>query len=297
MRAAQIGILVNTALAITKLIAGVVGHAYALTADAIESTADIFSSLIVLGGLHIASQPADENHPYGHGRAEALAAAVVSLMILAAAVGIAAEAVHEILIPGTAPAPWTLIVLVVVMGIKWMLARRVSAVANEVESTAVKADASHHMSDAITSAAAFVGISIAVLGQRLGGGPAWASADAIAALVASAVIFYNGAHMLRPAIDDLMDRVPDADIVRRVSAAARSVREVCDIEKLKIRKVGLQYTVDLHVQADPAMSLHDAHVVSGKVKGAIRAAMPTVDGVLIHMEPYEGHPGPACNHE
>jgi divalent metal cation (Fe/Co/Zn/Cd) transporter len=111
------------------------------------------------------------------------------------------------------------------------------------------------------------------------------------------VIFYNGARMLRPAIDDLMDRIPDADIVKRVSTAARSVREVCDIEKLKIRKVGMQYTVDLHVQADPAMSLHDAHIVSGKVKGAIRTAMPTVDSVLIHMEPYEGHPGPECNHE
>lgn len=297
IRSAQLGILVNTALAITKLVAGIVGHAYALIADAIESTADIFSSLVVIGGLHIASQPADENHPYGHGRAEALAAAVVSLMILAAAIGIAAEAVREILVPHTTPAPWTLGVLVVVMAIKWLLARRVGAVGKEVESTAVKADASHHLSDAITSAAAFIGISVAVLGRRLGGGPGWASADAIAALVAAGVIFYNGIHMIRPAIDDLMDRLPDESIVRRVSRAARSVREVCDIEKLKIRKVGLHYAVDLHVQADPRMSLHDAHIVSGKVKGAIRAEMPTVDDVLIHMEPYEQHPGPQCNHD
>ncbi|HEV2643362.1 MAG TPA: cation diffusion facilitator family transporter, partial [Candidatus Elarobacter sp.] len=265
-----------------KLIAGVVGHAYALVADAVESTADIFSSLIVIGGLHIAAQPADENHPYGHGRAEALAGAVVSLMLIAAAIGIAIEAIREIRTPHHAPKAWTLVVLVGVMVIKQILARRVSNVAAETGSRAVMADAQHHHSDAITSAAAFIGISIAVIG-----GPGWEPADDWAALVASGVIAYNGVKMLRPAIDDLMDRMPDISIFQCVSAAATSVEEVCAIEKLKIRKIGLTYAVDLHVQADPRMSLHDAHIVSGKVKGAIKAAMPAVDGVHIHMEPFE----------
>lgn len=273
---------VNLILAIIKLIAGVVGHAYALVADAVESTADIFSSLVVYGGLRIAAQPADEDHPYGHGRAEALAGAFVALMLIAAAIGIAIEAVREIRTPHHVPKAWTLGVLVGVIAIKQVLATKVFQIGSEIGSTAVMGDAQHHRSDVITSTAAFIGISIAVIG-----GPGWEQADDWAALVASLVIAYNGAKMLRPAVNDLMDHLPDESVVKAIANAATSVPDVRAIEKLKVRKVGLQYTVDLHVQTDALMSLHDAHIVSGKVKGAIRAAMPAVDGVLIHMEPYE----------
>lgn len=282
MRAAQVGMLVNLVLAIIKLIAGIVGHAYALVADAVESTADIFSSLVVYGGLHIAAQPADEDHPYGHGRAEALAGALVALMLFAAALGIAIEAIREIRTPHHTPKAWTLAVLVGVIVIKQILASRVFLIGSETGSTAIMADAQHHRSDVVTSTAAFIGIGIAVIG-----GPGWEQADDWAALVASIVICYNGMKMLRPAINDLMDRLPGADVVQLIANAATSVPEVNAIEKLKVRKVGLQYAVDLHVQTDPDMSLHDAHIVSGKVKGAIRTAMPAVDGVLVHMEPYE----------
>lgn len=282
MRAAQVGMLVNLLLAIIKLVAGIVGHAYALVADAVESTADIFSSLVVYGGLHIAAQPADEDHPYGHGRAEALAGALVALMLFAAALGIAIEAIREIRTPHHTPRAWTLAILVGVIVIKQILASRVFLIGSETGSTAIMADAQHHRSDVVTSTAAFIGIGIAVVG-----GPGWEQADDWAALVASVVICYNGVKMLRPAINDLMDRLPGADVVQLIASAATSVPEVSAIEKLKVRKVGLQYAVDLHVQANPHMSLHDAHIVSGKVKGAIRTAMPTVDAVLIHMEPYE----------
>src|SRR5215217_1948347 len=146
IRSMQTGLLINATLAVVKLVAGVVGNTYALVADAVESTADIFGSLIVWGGLHLASQPADENHPYGHGKAEALAAAVVSLMLLGAAVGIAVQAMREIRTPHHTPAPWTLAVLAGVMIVKWVLSRRVHQVGAESGSTAVKADAAHHLS-------------------------------------------------------------------------------------------------------------------------------------------------------
>ena len=274
--------LVNLILAIIKLIAGIVGHAYALVADAVESTADIFSSLVVYGGLRIAAQPADEDHPYGHGRAEALAGALVAVMLVGAAIGIAIEAIHQIRTPHHVPRAWTLGVLVGVIVIKQLLASKVFRIGTEIGSTAIIADAQHHRSDVITSTAAFIGISIAVIG-----GQGWEQADDWAALIASVVIAYNGVRILRPAVNDLMDRVPEQHVVQSIAAAATSVPEVRAIEKLKVRKVGLQYAVDLHVQADSNMSLHDAHIVSGKVKGAIRAAMPAADAVLIHMEPYE----------
>jgi len=282
LRSAQTGILVNTALALIKLLAGVVGHTYALIADAVESTVDIFSSIVVWGGIHIAAQPADEDHPYGHGRAEALAGAVVALMLMGAAFGIAIQALREIVSPHHTPASWTLAVLVVVIITKELLFRRVFAVGIDVNSTAVIIDAQHHRSDVVTSAAAFVGISVALIG-----GPGWGWADGVAALFASGIIFVNGIRMLRPAVNELMDRAPDDRVVRRIASAATGVSEVRAIEKLKVRKAGLSYFVDLHVQADPTLSLHDAHVVGGKVKSAIRLVVPSVDEVLIHMEPYE----------
>jgi len=282
IRSTQIGLLVNAALAIIKLVAGLVGHAYALVADAIESTADILASIIVWSGLQIASRDPDETYPFGYGKAESLAAAVVSIMLLGAAVGIAIEAIREIRTPHHAPAPWTLAVLIAVLIVKYTLFRRISSVGVDVGSTAVQADARHHLSDAITSAAAFIGISIALIG-----GPGWEQADDWAALAASAVIAYNGLVMLKPALHDLMDRRPGEDVVGAVRQAAESVEGVRAVEKCNVRRAGLVFYVDIHVQADPEIPLVDAHVLSGKVKGAIRVAVPRVSGVLVHMEPYE----------
>lgn len=282
IRSAQIAILVNTVLAVIKLVAGLVGHAYVLVADAIESTADIISSTVVWGGLWVASRDPDEAYPFGYGKAEPLAAAVVSLMLIGAAIGIAAKAIAEIRTPHHAPAPWTLLVLVSVIVVKWTLSRRVKAVGVDIGSTAVKADAWHHMSDAVTSAAAFIGISIAVWG-----GPGWESADDWAALVASGVIGFNGVSMLRPALDDLMDRTPGPDVLNPVQTAAAQVPGVLATEKLAVRRSGTGYRVTIHVQANPRMSLHEAHILSGMVKGAIRTAVPRVQSVLVHMEPFE----------
>ena len=285
IRSAQAGLLVNAGLAVVKLIAGVLGNSYALVADAIESAADVFSSLIVWGGLRLSARSADESYPFGYGKAEALAGAVVALLMLGAAVLVAIQAAREIVTPHHAPAPFTLVVLVVVVLVKELLFRRVREVGEEVESTAVQADAWHHRSDAITSAAAFVGIAVA-----LAGGPGWEEADDWAALVAAGIIFANGVRVLRPAVADLMDRAPDERVVDRIAAAARSIDDVRLVEQLKVRKHGLAYYVDIHVQADPAMSLHDAHVLSGRVKSAIRAAVPAVAGALVHMEPFEDAP-------
>jgi cation diffusion facilitator family transporter len=281
IRSAQIAILVNAGLAITKLVAGIVGHTYALVADAVESTADIFASTIVWGGLRVAARDPDEDYPFGYGKAEPLAAAVVALMLLGAAVAIAVEAVREIRTPHLTPAPWTLVVLVGVVLVKWTLSRRVHAVGADIGSTAVKADAWHHMSDAVTSAAAFVGISIA-----LWGGPGWESADDWAALLASGVIVFNGVRMLRPALHDLMDRMPGSEVVDPVRRAAASVAGVLAIEKLAVRRSGMGYRVTIHVQADPALRLDEAHSLGGAVKAAIRAAVPQVQYVLVHMEPF-----------
>lgn len=286
IQSAQVGLLVNALLAVAKFLAGILGNSYALIADAVESTADILSSAIVWGGLRIASREADEDFHFGYGKAEALASAVVALMLIGAAIGISIEAIQEIRTPHHAPAPFTLIVLIVVVIIKEALFRRVRAVGAAEGSQAVQADAWHHRSDAITSLAAFIGISVA-----LWKGEGWESADDWAALFAATVILVNAITLVRPAIDDLMDRAPEPAFLEQIRLAARAIPDVQATEKLKVRRAGTGFYVELHVQTDPGMTLHDAHVVSGKVKSAIRASVPRVNGVLIHMEPYEGGRG------
>ena len=283
IRWAQAGLLINAVLVLVKLFAGIVGHANALVADAVESSADIFSSLIVWMGLSIAARPADEDHPYGHGKAEPLAAAVVSLMLLVAAVGISMLAIREIRTPHHLPAPFTLFVAAGVIIVKEILYRRVSRVGKDVGSTVITADAWHHRADAISSLAAFIGISIALIGGR-----GWEGADDWAALVAAMVVAVNGVRTLRPAISGLMDEAPDRSVKERVLEAACSVDGVRNVENLKVRRSGLGFYADLHVQADPTISLEDAHEIAATVKYAILGAIPSVVGVLVHMEPHRG---------
>lgn len=287
VRLAQTGLLVNGVLALVKLVAGILGNSYALIADAVESLADLFSSLIVWGGLRVSSRDPDDRYPFGYGKAESVSAAIVGLILVLAAIGIGVEAVREIQTPHHAPAPFTLLVLVLVVVVKEGLFRYVLRGARQLGSLVVSADAWHHRSDAITSAFAFVGISLALLG-----GPGWEPADDWAALAASFVILYNGVSIIRAALADLMDRSPDEAVFRAVDAAAHSVSGVLATEKLKIRRSGTRFLLELHVQADRDLSLQHAHILSGKVKREIRSRVPAVQDVIVHMEPFE----PAGNH-
>lgn len=279
---ARLGVLVNLVLAIFKGLAGILGNSYALIADAVESVADIAGGLVVWGGLSVAARDADEDHPYGHGKAEPLATAVVGLMLLGAALGIMLEAVREMLVPHHPPAPFTLAVLVGVVIVKETLFRRVLRASEVDKSGTVQADAWHHRSDAITSGAAFLGISAALVG-----GSGWEWCDEAAAIVAACVILANGIRIIRPAIHELMDGAPEEEFLASVSKAALGTPGVRQIEKLRARRVGTQFDVDLHVQGDPALTLHEAHILSGIVKGRIRSSVPAVCHVLVHMEPYE----------
>lgn len=284
MRVTLVGLLVSGLLAAVKGIAGVVGHSYALIADAVESSLDIASALIVLGGLKIAQTPPDENHPYGHGKAEPLAAMLVAIILATAAMGIAIESIREIQSPSRVPAAFTLIVLLAVIIAKELLFRYLWRTGSNIHSNAVMADAWHHRSDALTSAAAFVGISIALLG-----GPRFAAADAWAALFASVIIGYNAVRLFRPALAEMMDAAPSAALVRDVQEAALAVRGVAGLDKCQIRKMGLTYFADLHVVVDGDISVRDGHEIAHQVKDRIQQANPRVTDALVHVEPNDEH--------
>jgi len=279
-RVALLGLVINIAFATIKIVAGVIGHAYVLIADGIESALDVGGSIVIWGGLTVAARPPDQTHPYGHGKAEPIAAIVVALGVLAAAIGLAVESVREIFTPHHGPAPFTLGLLVVVIVVKEILFRYVNRIGPNLESTAVQTDAWHHRSDALTSAAAFIGISVALIG-----GERWWSADDWAALFACAVIGANGVRLLLPAFHEIMDTAPRARIVRAICGVASSVPGVIEVEKCRARKMGLDFYVDLHARVDGNISVHEGHEIAHRVKAAIQQSNPRVADVLVHIEP------------
>lgn len=279
-RIALFGLAINIMLASVKIVAGFFGNAYVLIADGIESAMDVGGSIVIWGGLKVAARPPDPTHPYGHGKAEPVAAVIVAIGVLAAALGLAIQSVREIFLPHHGPAPYTLVVLIVAVIVKETLYRYVIRFGRNVESTAVQTDAWHHRTDAITSVAAFIGISVALVG-----GEPWQSADDWAALFACALIGANGYRLLRPALYEIMDTAPGGKIVRSIRRAARSVPGVIEVEKCRVRKMGLDFYVDLHVGVKDSISVREGHEIAHQVKAAIQENDSRVADVLVHIEP------------
>lgn len=278
------GVVLNAVLVLVKGAAGILGHSAALVADAIESAADVVGSLVTWLGLRLAERPPDQDHPYGHGKFEPLTALVVAALLIGAAVLITVEAIHQIITPHHAPAPFTLVVLVVVVVIKELMARVVARAAMRSGSIAVAADALHHRADAITSVVAFIGITVALLG-----GPGWERSDDIAAVLAAIVIVVNAGRLARPALRELLDAAPSGAIERLVEKTAAEEPGVLDAHKCRVRKIGTDLWVDLHVHVDPAMTVQESHTLAHRVKDRIRAAQPRIADVLIHVEPAQQH--------
>jgi cation diffusion facilitator family transporter len=278
MRSSLVGIGSNLALAAFKCVAGFLGHSFALVADGVESFSDVVSSTVVFFGLKFAIKPPDEDHPYGHGKAEPIASIVVSLALIVAALFIGVESIHRIKTPHPLPLPYTLWVLLAVVGVKVVLSRYVSAVGKGLESSAVESDAWHHLSDAITSGFAFIGISIALWTRN----PA---ADDLAALCASPVIIFNAYRKLRHPLAELLDAKPSPEIERHIRSIASRVPGVVGLEKCEVRKVGFSYYVNLHVVVDGKISVSEGHSIAHEVEDTVLRAAPRVAEVLVHVEP------------
>lgn len=280
IKATYFSILANTILAIVKGFAGFFGNSYALIADAIESSGDIFSSFLVLFGLKYASKPADKNHPYGHGRAEPLITFLVVGFLITSATIIAYESIKNIGTPHELPEIWTLFVLAPLIIWKEISFRIVMQKAKETNSSSLKADAWHHRSDAVTSVAAFIGISIAVYF-----GKGYESADDWAALFASGFILYNSYLIFRPALGEIMDEHLYDDLVGDVRKVALKVDGVLGTEKCFVRKAGMKYHVDLHATVNATITVKQGHEIAHILKDRLRKDLPQLGHVLIHIEP------------
>lgn len=279
-RATIVALLASASLAVLKIGAGIVGDSFALIADGVESVLDIFTGMLVLGGLRVSVSQPTAAYPYGRGKAEPLAALAIATVLLLAAVGIAAGAIHEIVSPQAAPAAFTLVVLVVVLAVKeltfqWLIRR-----GRAIGSQAIEVDAWHHRADALTSLAAFVGISIA-----LAGGDAWVRADDWAALVACAVIAWNGVRLFRGGLRELLDVSAPPAVHEQVRRIAKSVEDVEGVDELRVRRSGLVYLVDIHVEVDGALTVDRGHEIGHRVKDRLLECQLPILDVLVHVEP------------
>jgi cation diffusion facilitator family transporter len=285
LRAIFLGIAINLVLGIAKLLAGIFGSSHALIADATESFADIFNSLIMWRGIAVAAAPPDEEHPYGHAKAEPLAAAFGAVMLLVAAVYITAKAGVNIYqwangIPREQPQWFTLVALAIVVFVKEGVFRFVIREGKDTDNSAVETDAWHHRADAITSIAAAIGISIALIY-----GPKFVCADDAAAIFAAAIIGWSGWRLLRPALSDLMDKAADPEVIEQIRKIASGIDGVANVEKCFARKAGHLLFVEMHIEVDPGMTVQHSHDIAHSVKDKIRETMPTVSDVLVHIEP------------
>jgi cation diffusion facilitator family transporter len=280
LRSSIIGIGFNLVLALFKCGTGFIGHSFALIADGIESLSDVISSTVVYLGLRVAIKPPDKEHPYGYGKAEPVAAVIVSLALIVAAIVIGIESIRQIQTPHPLPDPYTLWVLFSVVGIKILLSRYVSSVGKGIDSTAVRSDAWHHLSDAITSTFAFIGISIALWTRN----PA---ADDWAALCASPIIIFNAWRQLRMPFEELLDMAPSPQLEQLVRSLASGVPGVIGLEKCHVRKMGFRYYVDLHVVVVGTLTVRQGHNIAHDVEDSLLDKVPKIAEVLVHVEPEE----------
>jgi cation diffusion facilitator family transporter len=293
------GVALNATLAAVKVLSGIWGNSNALIADGLESAMDIFSSFLIWGALLYAGRPPDEQHPYGHGKLESLAALTGAIFLLVAGASLAIHSGNEIFTqwfrdaaPRELPRPWTLAVLVVVIFTKEVLYRLLIRHADSIGSNAIRAEAWHHRSDAITSLAAFIGISIALIG-----GTAWASADNWAALFSCALIVRNGVSMLRRSVGEVIDEQVSPEILIKMQRVAMDVPGVTGSEKTRVRKSGTDLIADLHVRVSGDLSVHEGHRIAHAVKDALISGDFQLADVTVHIEP-DGPPpaGQAAAH-
>ena len=280
LRSSLLGIAINLTLALVKCLTGLIGHSFALLADGIESFLDVISSSVVYYGLRLAIKPPDKEHPYGHGKADPIAAAVVGVAMILAALGIAAESIDLIRTPHKLPQAYTLWVLLCVVPIKGLLGRYVAGVSQKIESSALRGDAWHHLSDAVVSAFAFIGISAALWT----GNP---TADDWAALCAAPVILLGGWQQLRRPVAELLDTAPAPEIEQQVRTVAEAVPAVLGVEKCFVRKVGFRYYVDLHVVVHGDLTVREGHLIAHSVADHVRDKVEKIAEVLVHIEPEE----------
>lgn len=281
MRAAGLGLLVNVVLGIVKLVGGIIGSSFALISDAVNSLGDALTSIVVLFALWFAQRPADEEHPYGHTRAEAIAAAYVALLIVMSALLVGWEAIERLWTEHIAPPVWTMWIAGANVLIKEGLYRYKQRVGQRIGSAAIMANAWDHRSDALCSLAVLIGLAAVRWG-----GPSFLWADEAAALFVVAAIVWSGGWLLARSTSELLDPQADEELVAQIRQVAAAVPGVRAVEKLWVRKTGIEFLADIHIEVDAKMTVEEGHRIGHDVKDQLLARFASLRDVLVHLEPF-----------
>lgn len=280
-QAALLGLVVNLLLGIVKLVAGLIGQSFALLSDAVNSLGDVFTSVVVLFALRVAQRPPDVEHPYGHTRAEGIAASNIAVLMILSALGIGWEALQRLNVQHDLPPLWTLWIAAANVVIKESLYHYKIRVARRSGSGVIVANAWDHRSDALCSLAVLIGLAVVRWG-----GPQYIWADEVAALFVVAAIIWSGIELFGRSASELMDLQANDDLVQQVRAAAATVPGILGVEKLRIRKSGLEYFADIHIEVDPRLTVAEGHRLGHAVKDQLLAGFPMLHDVLVHLEPF-----------
>jgi len=291
IRATLIGLGVNCTLGVVKLVGGVLGQSFALISDSVNSLGDSIASVFTIVALRYAQLPPDEEHPYGHTRAEAIAGLFIAVLILASACYVGWEAIVRIGDVHPLPPIWTLWIAAANIAIKESLYRYNKAIGKRTGSTAIVANAWDHRSDALCSLAVLIGLSVIIVG-----GVRWIWADEVAALIVAAAILWSGGRLLVGSISELLDPQADADFVQQVREFSSKVHGVRAVEKLWIRKTGIEYLIDIHIQVDADMTVAVGHRIGHLVRDQLIAEFAAVRDVLVHLEPFPQENNVSVNH-
>lgn len=275
-----IGLVVNLLLSGFKFVAGVVGASQAVVADAVHSLSDCTTDVAVIVGAHYWSQPADQNHPYGHGRLETLVTIFIGVILLGAALGIgwnAIQTLHEQ--HHRAPGWIALIAAGVSILCKEILYQWTVRAGRRVKSTAVVANAWHHRLDAMSSVPVVLAVGAAVMV------PTWAFLDHVGAILVSLFILHAAAKIIWPGIQELIDYGAPEETSERIRTIAYQNPAVREVHKIRTRLIGNSVQVDLHVLVDSRLTVLDGHDIAEDVKARILEQGPDVVDVVVHVEP------------
>lgn len=281
MKVSTVSIVVNVLLSLFKLLAGVIAHSGAMISDAIHSASDVFSTIIVMVGIHLAGRKSDKEHPYGHERMECVAAIVLATVLAVTGLGIGWSAIQSIAKESTG--------VVVVPGVLALVAAVVSILTKEgmywytrfhakkIDSSALMADAWHHRSDALSSVGALVGIAASRMGYPL--------MDPLASLVICVFIEKAALDIFKDAINKMVDKACDEDTEQAIRECAEKQPGVIRVDMLKTRVFGNKIYVDLEIGADGNETLRDVHAVAERVHDHIEKEFPKVKHIMVHVNP------------
>jgi len=279
-RVIKVGFWFNAILMVLKLLAGYFGKSEAVFADGVESGCDFIAILSTLVALHVGRKPFDENHPYGHGKAESLSAILVSLLILATGGGILFQSVRTIMAGGyQEPQGVAVLAALLTIGVKEALCRYSMRVGEGLGSPAVLAIAKDHRKDAVTSIATLIGVSSAFFGFKI--------MDPLAAGLTAFFIFHIGYQTFMGAAHELMDGQPPEEMIQAIVAIAEPVDGVEHVHEIRGRRSGQYLIIDLKLDMDPEMSVRHSHSIAVEVKRRIFEQFSEVGDVMIHINPHE----------